>query len=194
MKTTESRVVRFPLQKRSVHADFTTRVFLSIGLAIAVFFFVIWLLGAAPFDWLTILFIIGFPAVGIWAWRRASIGEVELSDSGIRVHRRTQTETYPWEDISSISLASFQDANSGLNTAVLRILGVDLAHRVAVVGLKRRARHSLFFSRIGTQTIGIPYEKEISIEPEDVTGFVEAANQFRAADGTNDPRSGISSP
>jgi len=80
MKSTESAVVRFRLRKKSIHADFMTRVFLSIGLAIAVSFFAMWLLGAAPFDWLTILFIIGFPAVGIWGWRRdyVFVGERKL--------------------------------------------------------------------------------------------------------------------
>src|SRR6266542_3289337 len=100
MKTTELRVVRFPLQKRSVHADFMTRLFLLIGLGIGLIELAMWLLGAAPFDWLTILFIIGFPTVGIWAWRRDSIGEAQVGDAGIRVRSRAFTQNYPWEDIA----------------------------------------------------------------------------------------------
>src|SRR5437870_4354050 len=186
MKSTESAVVRFRLRKKSIHADFMTRVFLSIGLAIAVSFFAMWLLGAAPFDWLTILFIIGFPAVGIWGWRRASIGEVELSEAGLRVRRRTQTETYPWEDVASVKSATFEEVDEqGDNAALCRMLGVDLSHPLVVVELKRSVRQHLLLSRFGTRGSGIRMGTRISIEPEDAAGFVKAANQFLDACGSN---------
>ena len=159
-----------------------TRLFLLIGLAIGLTSVAVWLLGGSGFDWITILFIIGFPAVGIWGWRRASIGEVELSEAGIRVRRRTQTETYPWEDISSVSSTKLE---RGDNVAVYRMLGVDLSHPLVVVELKRSVRQHLLLSRFGTRGSGIRMGTSISIEPEDTGGFVEAANQFLAARGSN---------
>jgi len=178
MKLTESSVIRFPLRQKSIHADFMTRVFLLIGLGIAVCSLAVWLLGGSGFDGITILFIIGFPAVGIWGWRRASIGEVELSEAGIRVRRRTQTETYPWEDISSVSSTKLE---RGDNAALCRMLGVDLSHPLVVVELKRSVRRHLLLNRFGTRSSGIRMGTRISIEPEDVYGFVEAANRYLKA-------------
>src|SRR5262249_48228298 len=145
-------------------------------------FFAVWLAGGTDFDWIWVLFRIGFPAVGIWGWRRASVGEVQLSDSGIRVRRRTQTETYPWEDVSSVNSAKIE---RGPNAALYRILGVDLSHRLAVVHLNRSVYQDLWRSRLGTRGSGIPVGTSISVEPDDVDGFVEAANKFLAARGSN---------
>jgi hypothetical protein len=140
-----------------------------------------WLLGGSGFDWIDILFIIGFPAVGIWGWRRYSIGEVELSEIGLRVRSRAHTQTYPWEDIVSIHSDTAEQVSSGDNRAVYRALGVDLTNRVILIELNRSVRHHFLFNRLGTRTRGIPFGTKIIVEPEDTDGFVEAANRLLVA-------------
>ena len=176
-----STVLRFPLRHRSVHADFMTRLFLVLGLVMGLIYLALWLLGAASIDWVWLLFIIGFPAVGIWGWRRVSIGEVELSEIGLRVRSRTHTQTYPWEDIVSINSDTAELASSGDNRAVYRALGVDLTNRVVLIELNRSVRHHFLFNRLGTRTRGIPFGTKVIIEPEYTDGFVEAANRFLVA-------------
>jgi hypothetical protein len=182
MKSTESALVRFRLRQKSVHADFMTRVFLLMGLVIGLPALPVWLLSDSGLDWITILLIIAIPAVGIWGWRRMSIGEAVLSETGLRVRSRTQTQTYPWEDIVSVGSDTAQRAYSGDNRAVFRALGVNLTnHQVVVVELKRSVREHPLLNRLGTRTLGIPYGTTIFIEPEDVDGFIEAANRLLIA-------------
>ena len=171
-----SSTLRFPLRHKSVHADFMTRLFLLIGLGIGLFFLAVWLLD--EFDWFLLVFIFVFPAVGIWGWRRASIGEVEISEIGLRVRSRANTQTYPWEDIISIKSDVADQVSSGDNRAVYRALGVGLTNRVVLIELNRSVRHHFLFNRLGTRTRGIPFGTKIIIEPEDTNGFVEAANRF----------------
>jgi len=180
---TGTALIQFPLRKDSVHADFMTKLFLVLGVGMGLILLAVWLLGDSGFEWLSLLFIIGFPSVGIWAWRRVSIGEAELSNFGIRVRSRTHTQSYPWEDIAKVHIVTVSEANSGVNTAFLRALVIDMSRDVVLLELRRRARHHFLFNRIGTRIVGVPYHKRIWIEPADVERFAETANQFLATNG-----------
>jgi len=164
-----------------------TRAFLLVGTGLAAVLFIGWIAGGPAIDWVTILFIVAFPAVGIWGWRGMSIGTAELDQRGIRVRARMQSQTYPWEDIDSIEATTFEQVDKlGDNTAILRTLGVDMSHPMVLIVLKRSARNHWFLSRIGTREFGYRMGLKITFEPEDVAGFVKEANRFLSARPTED--------
>ncbi|HSP53984.1 MAG TPA: hypothetical protein VLS25_00220 [Dehalococcoidia bacterium] len=166
------------MRRDSWHASFMTRTFLFIAIGMAVISLGLSAVGAFPFDVWWLAFLVAFPAIGIWGWRRFSIGTAELNDRELVVKSRAWTQRYPWEDIVAIT-AGIRDL--GPDAWIFRAMGLDTEKRTALVDLRRQYRQSLVWSRGGTRTLGIPLGEKVQIEVEDVQGFVEAANEYLRA-------------
>jgi hypothetical protein len=119
--------------------------------------------------------LIAAPAIGIWGWRRFSIGTVELNQDCLIVKTKAHTQTYPWEDIEGITVSTFEQSAGWL--------GLHMKRPAALVQLRHQYRDSLVRDRSGTRTQGpsIPRGVKVLIEPDDVHGFVEEANRYLEA-------------
>jgi len=179
MHTTNPALIQFPLRRDSWHASFMTRTFFGNRHQPGndyVCSFSSWCISVRP---LLGSVLIAFPIIGIWGWRRYSIGTVELSDHDLVVRSRTHTQTYPWEDIASVTATTLEDAKAaGPDGWILRNMGLDMKRPVALLGLRRQYREPVIWQRSGTRTLGIPRGNKVLIELEDVRGFVELANEY----------------
>ena len=177
--------MRFPLRRNSWHASFMTRTFLFIAIGLAMITFGLSLVNAFPFDLWWVAFLVAFPLIGIWGWRRYSIGSVELTKHALVVKSRAHTQSYPWEDIETVTAGTLQDVE-GPDGWIFRAMRLDMSGSVAFLELRRQRRESLVWARSGTRTVGIPRGKKVQIELEDVHGFVRAANEYLMAAHSSD--------
>ncbi len=185
MCATNPALIQFPLRRDSWHASFMTRTFLGIAISLGVITLSLALVGAFPFDLYWIAFLVAFPLIGIWGWRRYSIGTVELNDHDLVVRSRAHTQTYPWDDIESVTATTLEGAKAaGPDAWIFRAMGLEMKRPVALLELRRQYRESLVWSRSGTRTkFGISRGLKVQIEVEDVPGLVEAANAYLRAAG-----------
>lgn len=91
MYISKPALIRFPLRRDSWHASFITRTFLFIAISLAMITFGLSLVNAFPFDLWWVAFLVAFPLVGIWGWRRYSIGTAELNNHDLVVRSRAHT-------------------------------------------------------------------------------------------------------
>jgi len=125
------------------------------------------------------VFVIFFPISFAWGWRGASLGQVELTRDGVYVKSKRNSFLYMWQDINDLSITTADKAVSGPNRVFVKLLGVNLDHRLVQLRLARRPRVNLLTENWGTRRWGIPgLTKRAVIEPEDVDGLAAGIREY----------------
>ena len=109
---------------------------------------------------------------------KRSTGAVYLSRDGIDVVTGWGRQSYPWQDVDSVTLDASLSRN-WLNKLLSNFTLVDMNRGSVRIRCKRMIREDLVGLDRGTRLSGLPLGKSISLGVMTPESFIEAANKLQ---------------